>query len=266
MRARLIPLFALIFVTALPFGAPAAPQILGLVATAEPLALDCADGVCRVEVSSACLQKHRPVPQDGTAYRPADGADIGLIATGPDGRTVRIDAAALATIETLRGFNAVAISLPEPWVREQAGGDAKLAVGALASAVPVPMPGDDAPLTAQEIAAYTGPLRAAAERAFAADAANLAATQVLNGMVNALPADNSLGASPIAGLRDKALGGAQLAAQPRAVPLVARALSVCKEKLRVERTPHLRACLSNQHDILNATMTQDVWQALKPGS
>ena len=268
MRARLMPVYAFIFSAALPFSAQAAPQILGLIATATPLPLQCADGICIVDVSGVCLQEHRPAPRPGTAYRAAENAALTLVVHTADGSERRRNVAAAVDIVSLRGFNSVAVRLPQQVIRDLGGRGARAAlhVGPLASAVPLPVPNDATPLSAAEIAAYTGPLRAMAEDTFARDKTNLAATQVLNHMVNNLPADNSLGAAPIAALQRGLDNRPAITGSPDAASLVASALAACKKKLRVDRTPHLRACLSNQHDILNSSTTQRVWRALKPGS
>ena len=61
--------FPLIAIAPLP--AQAAPQILGLMASAEPVPMTCVDGTCTAELSSVCLQQQRPTPLTGTVYRPA---------------------------------------------------------------------------------------------------------------------------------------------------------------------------------------------------
>ena len=63
----------------------AAPQILGLVATAAPMPQTCGDGVCAAEFSAFCLHRHRTMPVAGIAYRPAEGAELTLTVTGPGG-------------------------------------------------------------------------------------------------------------------------------------------------------------------------------------
>ena len=51
MRKQVLSLIAAIgAIAALPAASQAAPKILGLIATATPLPLQCADGVCSVEV------------------------------------------------------------------------------------------------------------------------------------------------------------------------------------------------------------------------
>lgn len=263
MRAKNIPGFAFVLsvVAALPFAGQAAPQILGLVATLTPLPMSCDGEVCSVEVSGVCLQEHRPAPQAGTAYRVAQGSELTLVVPGLDGVRRTLPVADLVEIKSLRVFSSVAVSLPQSFVQKH-GGDitrASLSVAPLTTLLPVPEAGDPAPLTAQEIREVTGPLRTVAERAIGHDTANLTATRVLNHMVNRLPADASVGATRIAGLRDQARG-------LEATGLVNRALDLCREKVRVAMSPHLRACLANQHDILNSNTTRIVWRSLRPGS
>ncbi|MEK9722675.1 MAG: hypothetical protein VW405_04210 [Rhodospirillaceae bacterium] len=65
--------------------AQAAPQIIGVVATAQPLPVQCADGVCTAEVSGVCLQEKRPAPPEGTAYRAHGTATLTLTVRTPDG-------------------------------------------------------------------------------------------------------------------------------------------------------------------------------------
>ena len=165
----------------------------------------------------------------------------------------------------MRLFASALVSLPEEVVREL-GANTKevgLVIGPLASAVPIVDADDATPLTEEEIRDYTGPLRKVAEDAMASDRDNLVATRVLNQMVNRLPASQSAGIEQYASLRQQTMKGVA-ESRPKADYLVRRAFATCQEKLRVERTPHLRACLSSEHDILSTNITQDVWKSLKP--
>lgn len=270
MRAVLFSTFALIIsaVAVFPFAGNAAPQILGLVATAAPLPMHCAEGVCSVEVSGVCLQENRMAPAAGTAYKAAKGSDLTLVVQNRDGVQQTLAVTDLADIRSLRLFNSVKVSLPEHVIR-QFGGDgvqASLSVGPMVSAVPVPVAGDDNPLTAEEIREYTGSLRAAAEHAIGRDEANLTATRVLNRMVNWLPENTPYGTEQIAAVRNGAMSPLIAAEQPAAIRLVDRALDECRHKVRVKAMPHLRFCIANQHDILNSETTQTVWRSLRPGS
>lgn len=270
MRAKHFSTFAFILSAALafPLAGNAAPQILGLVATATPLPLSCVEGVCSVEVSGVCLQKNRPAPVTGTAYRAVIGSELTLVVQNRDGVKQTMAVAELVEIRSLRLFNALSVSLPEHVVQKLSGDvvQASLSVGPLTTVLPVAEAGDETPLSEKEIRDYTGPLRVIAETAIGRDNANLTATRILNHMVNRLPADTSVGAERIATLRRQTMSKKTAAEMPAVARLVTRALDTCREKLRVERTPHLRSCISNQHDILNSNTTQNVWRSLRPGS
>ncbi len=270
MHTKFISMFALILsvVAVFPFAGHAAPQILGLVATTTPLPLSCDKGVCSVEITGVCLQEHRPAPVTGTVYRAAKGSEITLVAQNRDGIKRTMAVAELVHIRSLRLFNSVLVSLPERVVQNLSGnvGEASLSIGPLTSALPVAEAGDENPLSEKEIREYTGPLRALVENVLGRDNTILAATRILNHMVNRLPADRSFGAERIATVRDQTMSKKTIEERPAVAGLVTIALETCREKLRVERTPHLRACLANQHDILNSNTTQKIWRLLRPGS
>jgi len=187
---------------------------------------------------------------------------------GRDGNTQTMAVDELVEIRSLRLFNSLSISLPERLVQALSEDVvlASLSVAPLTSLLPVTEVGDPSPLSKNEIREYTGRLRTLAESAFSRDKANLDATRILNHMVNRLPADIPVGAEGIATIFGKTMIEKTAAEMPSVAKLVTRALDTCREKLRVERTPHLRACISNQHDILNSNTTQNVWRSLRPSS
>jgi hypothetical protein len=265
MRIHVISLIAAtLAIAALPVASQAAPQILGLVATEAPLPLQCADGVCSVEVSGICLQEHRSAPGAGTAYRTVSGTDITLTPRHGKGQSVAV--ADKVEIVSLRNFSAVSVRLPESLVRDLVGdpADASLSIGPLVSALPVSAPGDPDPLSDAEIQTVTGPLRAAAARVVNRDSVSRLVTQSLIGMINRLPDDKAAGATRIAAMRD--LADSALSASPAAALRVGRVLDTCRMKLRYYQFSNLRACLGNQHDLINAVRTQSVWRALRVGS
>jgi hypothetical protein len=223
--------------------AHAAPQILGLVASAQPIPLTCEAGICRAEVSAVCLQQHRKSPAPGTAYLPAQGTEIAL--TGAGGKSVPVQG--LVKMTSVRGFTSVSVSMAEATV----------------SALPVAVPGDNNPLSEIEIARYTGPLRPSAEGAIRGDG-TLPASDILNQMINRLPHSRPVGAAEISPALADVTGPNGLRSS-ETKRLLTRALDECRDQLRTERTPGLRSCLGNQHDILISDTTQKVWKALRPG-
>ena len=259
----------LAFLAALPLAivalspAQAAPQILGLIAFAKPVPMRCVDGTCTAELSSVCLQQHRPTPFAGTVYRPASSTEITLTVTGANGASRQMRVETALSYESLRQFSAVKVSLPESVVRRLGNGQAKISVGKMSSLIPVAIEGDPKPLSAAEIARYTGPLRALAERAFERDSGRVNATRILNQMVNRLPAESRVGIEEMDPLLTQTVSRD---AGPETRKFVKRAVDSCRETLRTGVQGTLRSCLSYQHDYLSGENTNNAWQAMNPGS
>jgi hypothetical protein len=266
MRFKTLAFFAAFLLTTIVLAsapARAAPQILGLIASNVPIPMTCANGTCTAELSSVCLQQHRPTPATGTAYRPAERTQITLTVTGPDGVTHRQSVATALTYISLRQFSAVKVSLPEATVRRLGDGVARLSVGSMASVIPVAVEGDLRPQSAREIARYTGPLRALAERAFERDGARVNATRILNRMVNRLPEKSRAGIEKVATLWQQTVGKDITNETQK---FLKHAVDDCRETLRTGVMSDLRSCLSYHHDYLSGENTNNGWEAMNPGS
>jgi hypothetical protein len=266
MRFKTLAFLATLPLTAialLPAPAQAAPQILGLIASNEPVPMTCVGGTCTAELSSVCLQQHRPTPPTGTVYRPAKGTHITLTVTGQDGASHRLPVAAALTFVSLRQFSAVKVSLPEATVRRLGDGAARISVGPMASVIPVAIKGDPEPLSAGEIARYTGPLRALAERAFERDSDHVNATRILNQMVNRLPENSSAGIKEVAALWRQTVGKG---VTDETQKYLKHAVNDCRGTLRTGVMSDLRSCLSYHHDYLSGENTTNGWRAMNPGS
>lgn len=167
--------------------AVAAPQILALLPTAEPLPLICKKDVCKVEVASMCLQEHREAPNSYQAYQAGEGTKLTLAVQIKSGDVKVADITGDATIHAVWGFVAVSVRLPEHLVRDLGAGPASLSVAPLAFAIPEPVAGDPNPLTKQEISKATGLLREIAQATAGADTDRLTFSQALDMAVNELP-------------------------------------------------------------------------------
>jgi hypothetical protein len=268
MRFKTLAFFAAI-VAASPLSAvalsraQATPQILGLIASATPIPMTCAGGTCTAELSSVCLQQHRPTPPTGTVYRPANNTQITLTVRGSNGVARRMPVAAMLDYVSLRQFSAVKVSLPEAAVRRLGSGVARISVAPMASIIPVAVAGDPRPLSAGEIARYTGPLRELAERAFERDSARINATRILNRMVNRLPERSNFGIEKMAPLWRQTVAK-DVSAKTR--KFLAHAVKECRETLRTGVMADLRECLSYHHDYLSGENTNNGWRAMNPGS
>ncbi len=264
MRFKILAFFAAFPLTVIALSpAQGAPQILGLIASNEPVPMTCANGICTAELSSVCLQQHRPTPSTGTVYRPAKGTQITLTVTGSNGVVRRLPVAAALGFISLRQFSAVRVSLPEAAVRRLGNGMATLSISPMASVVPVAIAGDPEPQSAGEIARYTGPLRTLAERAFERDSARVNATRILNRMVNRLPENSNFGIEKVGSLWQRTVGKG---VTDETQKFLQHAVEDCRETLRTGVMADLRSCLSYHHDYLSGENTTNAWEAMNPGS
>ena len=243
----------------------AAPQILGLLATAKPLPLRCADGVCGAEFSAFCLQEFRTSPPAGTAYRAARGTELTLSYTDPKGARRTLAASHRVIITARRDYHAVRIALPESALRLLGARDAAIAVGALASVVPIARPGDAVPLDRHEIAYETGPHRASVARAFIAEPEPLVLARTLNRLINALPPGRAT-AQQRGTVWRQAIGDAPGAHAGAGLLGAAREFQVCKQWADTGLGAGLRDCLEEGHDITSFELTETAWEISQPGS
>lgn len=250
--------------------AGAAPQMLGLVATAKPVPLTCADGICESEISAFCLQQERDLPAPGTAYAPVEPTSIVLVARTADGREIRRPAGHLVRLNTARAQFAVRLRVPEAALRELAGlgGGESLAIeiGPLAAAAPVPVAGDADPLSAGEIAAASGPLRALAGDIAVTGGYNGTAAVVSNLLINTFRASGGRrdGLWELAFGDEAAIGRryAQTAADP-GVRQAAKNYRICQS---IPSAAEFGRCLEFNHDSHMGWINIEYWNNVSGGS
>jgi len=243
----------------------AAPQILGLVATAKPLPLTCADGVCAAEFSVFCLQKYRTSPMAGAEYRATQDTALTLTYTDRVGEKRSVSVGNLVIIKAHRGNYAVRIAIQEGEIRGLGGRDAAISVGALASLVPIAQAGDTAPLDDLEIAYVTGPHRAAVAREFNDDRAPTVALQTVNRLINALPQGRTTPSRRRA-LWRQVIGDVPTRHSETGVRRAAREFQFCKRWADTGRGYGLRFCLEEYHDLKANDLTEKAWKVSEPGS
>ena len=146
-------------------GVQAAPQALALLETGGPMPLVCADGVCKAEFTTYCLQKERPLPGAGTPYEVAQGDALRLLLTGSNGTVRRVEAGPHVRIRTSRaGHTAVVVEMPAGVLAQFDARTVAVEVGEGVTLAPVAVADDDNPLTEQELRLAAGPLRALGAR------------------------------------------------------------------------------------------------------
>ncbi len=243
--------------------AEAAPQVLGLVASAAPVHLSCDAGGCRAELSSFCLQQPRANPAPDTAYLPAADAEIYLVGTDLEGAAVRLPAAPFLRFSSSRGFTAVTAEVSAEDLRRLGLAEIALEIGPDVSLLPVAADDDPSPQMADEIAAATGAVRAAAEQFFDAPGEASDAIRATNAMINALPATGRSPSDSDGRLLGTAMTAQGAAADPSGIALAREIHGSCVT--RVDVTHHvfsMRDCLEGSHDRLVVRTNIRFWESL----
>ncbi len=263
--------FKLVFLTAVAClgnapDAVAAPQILALLETPEPTPLVCAEGVCRAEFSTLCLQKERDIPRPNTAYGPVDAAKIVLVLRLADGGTVRVKGHPGLRFVVPRTYVSATVEIAEAEITRLGASGGGVEIGPLASLIPAPEPDDTLPLNPEEIAKVTGSFRASAYRTVKRQKATVEAARATNRLVNAMraqpaathEAQNALWRR----IADSLPGGRGTAGAEKAAMIV-RACQSFQEKQGMEG---FKGCLQFQHDQLMFGINSAYWNGKDAGS
>jgi hypothetical protein len=238
----------------LPGAAWAAPQIVGLVATAEPAPMQCAGGKCTALLSAFCLLEKRLPPDFDSAYLPAALDQVVLVVTAADGRTTRMEAAGLVEFRSRYGYTAISARLSLDRLAVIQPASLALEVRPRAALLPVAKAGDPDPLTAEEIATATGPWRLAAEAAMEGDAEGAGSVRTAMRLINALPVAGDVRPDEREPLWQRVAGGG---------PALARqTFDACIRSVDQAVGYRLRKCLEERHEKLQVENTREFWRSL----
>jgi hypothetical protein len=251
---RSILVSAITLLALLPGGAWAAPQIMGLVATAEPAPMQCEDGKCTVLLSAFCLQEKRLPPDFHSAYLPADTGQVVLIVSTTDGRKVRMEAGGLVDFRSRHGYTAIEAQLPLERLVGARPVSLALEVKPLAALLPVATPGDPDPLTAEEIAIATGPWRLAAEAVMEGDSQSAASTRTAMRLINGLPTKGDIPSGERESLWWRVARDAPA--------LVRQTFDACIRTVDQAIGYPLRRCLEERHRKQQVENTHEFWRSL----
>jgi len=262
---RSMSLSAVLLAIAVPFGAQAAPQILGLPHTVGATPLFCSGGDCTAELTAFCLQADRNAPPVGTVYKPIDPARIVLRITRADGSVVTRPAGKLVRFTSARGHFAVRISIAKSTLVRLGAVKAAVRVGAQVSLLPDPVPGDKRPHKAAEIKAVSGVLRADAAPLADGDRPDAVAARALNRVINLLPFGDGTDPHWRRRLWSTAIKGVQRELGSRAgLGLVRNWQRICRGYPMVPGA--FRLCLERGHDGFIGKVNRDYWRITGAGS
>jgi hypothetical protein len=251
--------------------ADAAPQVLGVMSSADPIPMTCDGGQCSAELSAFCLEQGRSGPKDGTAYRAVDPARVSLLAVHDDGSVERVPASPYVSFASARGYSAVRVSVPETARADLGAKELAVAVAPELTLAPVEVADDPQSLTAEEIAEAAHTARALAAELFDdSGRPQVVTAAVLNRLINALPRAADARTIDIAsrdGLWGRVVGGApRIDDADAGKAQAALVFESCRRGATYVQGLTLRRCLEASHDALMSTMNGELWQVLGAGS
>jgi hypothetical protein len=253
-------LISLLMLTLKP--ASAAPQILGLVASAAPLPMKCENGLCATEASVFCLQKWRMSPVAGTRYSPAGGEGVQVIAMTEAGDQVVVPDPVLQ-ISAVRGHSAVRIGVDVEWLYKRKYESVSLKIGQKVSLIPEAWAGDPRPQSKKDVEMALGKLRDLGHKLVDTSGQNVEAAQLLTRIGGKLPRlgrahDDIRNAAWQTGIEGVKSVNAKVLAKAK------RKFDRCHEVTFGGMTS-LRQCLGAQHDIFMGKLNARYWSASEYG-
>lgn len=250
--------------------AAAAPQILAVLASDAGVSFICLDGRCEARLTTYCLQQFRDSPGYGTAYAPARAEDFVLALTDAQDRERLLPAADYVRFTSARGFMSVSAELPEAALAELGAEAAAIRIAPAAALLPVPVAGDDDPLTEQEVASATEALRRA-DRGLVDENPNAAAAQVLARLSGRLGAMGRYEPRAYAALwqevSEEFIGAGPAGAvgprdpMARGLPRARERFEACRASWGAAGYAAMGMCLDWRHDELIRDLNFDYWDS-----
>jgi len=238
--------------------ASAAPQVLAMMASDEPVPLICTDRECYGLVSTFCLQRDRDVPPYGQPYEATLPERLTLSFIDDTGAVQQVTAAAAALrFHGYSGYSMVRVSLPRAEMDRLGAAAVALQVGPGISLVPVATSDDRNPQTPDEIALATGPLRIAASRYLDRPSVSADSARLVAALINGLPESRTIHDDYNTGLWDRAIGAdLRQQANPEALRRAERSYRSC---VKFEEGS-LRLCLLSHHRQMMTQENRDFWE------
>ena len=241
--------------------ASAEPQILGLIASLEPISLQCERGLCSAEFTSYCIEQHRRPPNLGTVYNIHDPETLLFEGVREDGETVRLVAPAQLDIASARGRSAIRMSVSAQFLKKNGLVSVRVTVGERASLIPQADPNARRPHTEFDIAMATGPLRDVAASIIDSGGERVDAARQTSQLINALPRTGRASEAR----RDGVWKTVALSPVVPGHALVESGFDLCYDVTR-SGMMSLRQCLGSLHDRLISKLNVDYWKAVDTGS
>lgn len=245
----------------------AAPQALGLVASAGPVPLTCLGPDCAVEFSAFCLQQERRPPELGEKYALVEEGVLTLVGERADGGRVTLDAGREIAFSALRTHVAVRLSMSSHRFDALGLVKAFVAVEAKAVLLPVPKADDPSPFSKSEIALVTGVLRDTGDKLVDGDTVRMSAARMTLAAVNGLGDVHLISKDRREILYDSVIQEHGKATPAEGRALFDRAFQGCGgTEAYMLAPPSFKGCLQSKHDGFLGTLNADYWDAIRTGS
>ncbi len=234
-----------------------APQILGVMASAEPLPMTCVGRTCRAELTTFCLQSNRPVAELGTPYR-LGGGGLTLVVTLADRSVVRLPVDGRASLVTSHTYTSARLVVTlDPGLAERAV-EVGVVVAPRTSLVPIDRPGMRSPL-AEEVDRVTGYERGRAARVFDSGAEGPVAVEITNRLINRIPTGDRLPEATRDRLWRQVVGRPIDQAREPGERRAAGIYRACRDTGAGDLSDTLRDCLVRHHHELVAALNKAFW-------
>ncbi len=248
----------------LPEAVRAEPQVLGLVATRGDMPLQCETGTCIGFLSTFCLEEERNPPSSRAAYTPAPNSEITLVIETGEGRVLRLPGADYLTFQTRLDYTSVLARVPMSRLAEFSPSRVSLEIGALASLIPVPTPGDMNSHSPEELAIATGAYRKTGQHFFDNGGAKSETVSMVTHLINTLPKKGRSGRASLdlayRGTLNDAEGNA---VRPGARERFQKIIRGCEAILESTAARYnMRDCLEYRHEVMQTETNREFWKAL----
>ncbi len=258
--------FATVALLLFPGTAHAAPQSLGLVATAQPVPMICDDGGCVAQLSSFCLQRERKSPNFRTPYYVAGGAGLWLHLTDADGGRRTVPADGLARLVSTFGNTEIEANVSTADMAALGAVEISVEVGNLVTLFPESVADDPNPITVAEGAFAKGPARRFAADIFDSPRGLGDTINILDRAINSTTTFSRLSDEGRRDLWSRVAGVPLEAEGDNRTRRAAGVFSACLDDLRRQLDFGLRNCLTGRQNDLLIRANLRFWNGLAAGS
>ncbi|HVR66028.1 MAG TPA: hypothetical protein VMT98_05275 [Verrucomicrobiae bacterium] len=173
--------------------AGAAPQVLAMMASSDPIPFTCNARECYALVGSFCLQRDRDVPGFGEPYEPNFTERLKISLTDSAGNISTMTASDVALkVHSHSTYTMVRVSLARSEIDRLHATAVAMQIEPGVSLIPLARAGDLDPQTPQEIALATGPMRIAASRFLDTPSVSADSARLVAALVNGLPESRTI--------------------------------------------------------------------------